>query len=78
MRRNKYVEKIIEQIPKEKLHLGESVRAVIPQRDGSFLVREGSGKEERYDKVILAYVFVLLSFLHRLPVHRLIRKKADR
>lgn len=54
MRRNKYVEKIIEQIPKEKLHLGEGVRAVIPQADGSFLVREVSGKEERYDKVILA------------------------
>ncbi|KIR62576.1 amine oxidase [Cryptococcus bacillisporus CA1873] len=51
---NKYVEKIIEQIPKEELHLGEGVRAVIPQADGSFIVREVSGKEERYDKVILA------------------------
>ncbi|UOH84746.1 hypothetical protein LQV05_001559 [Cryptococcus neoformans] len=52
--RSKYVEKVIEQIPKEKLHLGEGVQAVIPQTDGSFIVREVSGKEERYDKVILA------------------------
>lgn len=61
MRRNKYVEKIIEQIPKEELHLGEGVRAVIPQADGSFIVREVSGKEERYDKVILAYVSLFCS-----------------
>ncbi|OWZ79075.1 amine oxidase [Cryptococcus neoformans Bt85] len=51
---SKYVEKVIEQIPKEKLHLSEGVQAVIPQTDGSFIVREVSGKEERYDKVILA------------------------
>lgn len=56
--RSKYIEKVIEQIPKEKLHLGEGVQAVIPQTDGSFIVREVSGKEERYDKVILAYVLL--------------------
>ncbi|WVQ85126.1 hypothetical protein IAT38_007291 [Cryptococcus sp. DSM 104549] len=50
----RYVDKIIKKIPSEKLHLKTGIEKVTPLSDGGVLVREASGVEVRYDKVIMA------------------------